>query len=350
MVLASPLPASACSSSSPPSFPGAGAGSSSLAKLHSSRDAQVPTAPAASSFLQDGRQPSSPSGRRSSLRATSSQASLAQRDKLPWAPPLQAWQQEQRPSLPLLFFSYGVLPFLPSASNGTTPPAPTLSRGSNSHGRPDFFFSALFIFLPAAAVPAQLHFRPWPRPIPPWPPSSLSRAPRNFQQRAPPLRCCRTSLLLPCSLVAQRAPSPTCAASCALQQHRSSPCIVIELRCCFSPMTSTPAAAPARSTLHSTAPSLPLPKRRPNSCSKPHPATPSGGMVLRLALACSTNRRSEPRPPTSFRSPVRDGAFVFTPHVQQPRLRFDMDREMMIKPVMWCQPQDAVGERPEEWT
>jgi hypothetical protein len=22
---------------------------------------------------------------------------------------------------------------------------------------------------------------------------------------------------------------------------------------------------------------------------------------------------------------------------------------MMIKPVMWCQPQDAVGGRPEEW-
>uniref|UniRef100_A0A804NST6 Uncharacterized protein n=1 Tax=Zea mays TaxID=4577 RepID=A0A804NST6_MAIZE len=48
-------------------------------------------------------------------------------------------------------------------------------------------------------------------------------------------------------------------------------------------------------------------------------------------VECSTNRRSEPRPPASFRSPVRDGAFVFTPHVQQPRLRFDMDREMMIE-------------------
>nr|ACF83149.1 unknown [Zea mays] len=24
------------------------------------------------------------------------------------------------------------------------------------------------------------------------------------------------------------------------------------------------------------------------------------------------------------------------------------DREMMIEPVMWCQPQDAVGGRPED--
>jgi hypothetical protein len=46
------------------------------------------------------------------------------------------------------------------------------------------------------------------------------------------------------------------------------------------PMTSTL----ARSALHSTAPSLSLPKCHPNSCSKPHPATPSGSMVLRLAL------------------------------------------------------------------
>jgi hypothetical protein len=44
--------------------------------------------------------------------------------------------------------------------------------------------------------------------------------------------------------------------------------------------------------------------------------------VLRPALACSTDRSSEPRPSTSFRSPVCDDAFVFTPHVQQPRRRF----------------------------
>jgi hypothetical protein len=100
------------------------------------------------------------------------------------------------------------------------PPLLLLSRTAATPMDAQNFSSALFIFLPAAAaVPAQLHFHPWPSPIPPWPPSSLSRAPRNFQQRAPPLRCCRTSLLLPRSLVAQRAPSPTCAASCALQQH-----------------------------------------------------------------------------------------------------------------------------------
>jgi hypothetical protein len=33
---------------------------------------------------------------------------------------------------------------------------------------------------------------------------------------------------------------------------------------------------------------------------------------------------------TSFRSPVRDDAFVFTPHVQQPRLRFDMVSRCVI--------------------
>jgi hypothetical protein len=44
-------------------------------------------------------------------------------------------------------------------------------------------------------------------------------------QRAPPLHCCRTSppLPLPSSLVAQRAPPPTHAASCTPQQHAPSP-------------------------------------------------------------------------------------------------------------------------------
>ncbi|XP_020404893.1 verprolin-like [Zea mays] len=43
-------------------------------------------------------------------------------------------------------------PFLPSASNGTTPPAPTLSRGSNSHGRPEFFFQCPFHLPPSSSI------------------------------------------------------------------------------------------------------------------------------------------------------------------------------------------------------
>jgi hypothetical protein len=52
--------------------------------------------------------------------------------------------------------------------------------------------------IPHQTAPAASRRRPWPSPLPPWPPSILSRAPRKSQQRAPP---------------------PTCAASCALQQH-----------------------------------------------------------------------------------------------------------------------------------
>uniref|UniRef100_A0A804NS51 Uncharacterized protein n=1 Tax=Zea mays TaxID=4577 RepID=A0A804NS51_MAIZE len=89
-------------------------------------------------------------------------------------------------------------------------------------------------------------------------------------------------------------------------------------------LRSAPAAALARSVLYSAAPPLSLPKRSPNPCNKPRQALPRSSMLLRLARGCSTNRSSEPRPPTSLRSPMRDDAFVFTPHVQQPRPRFDM--------------------------
>ncbi|XP_020404398.2 uncharacterized protein [Zea mays] len=75
---------------------------------------------------------------------------------------------------------------------------------------------------------------------------------------------------------------------------------------------------------------------------------PAAACSFASRVGCSTNRRSEPCPPASFRSPVRDDAFVFTPRVQQPRPRFDMDREMMIEQLMWCQPQDVVGGRPAE--
>jgi hypothetical protein len=82
-------------------------------------------------------------------------------------------------------------------------------------------------------------------------------------QRAPPLHCRRTSLLLPCSLVAQRAPPPTCAASRALQQHRSSPCVVVELR---------------HSPPHDQQPSHTLPS--PKTASPQQPRIPS------VSLAC----------------------------------------------------------------
>jgi len=61
-----------------------------------------------------------------------------------------------------------------------------------------------------------IFFPPWPKVPPAASSATMASSPR---QRAPPLPCCRTPLPLPRSLVAQRAPSPTCAASCALQQH-----------------------------------------------------------------------------------------------------------------------------------
>jgi hypothetical protein len=98
----------------------------------------------------------------------------------------------------------------------------------------------------------------------------------------------------------------------------------------FPPMTSTPAAAPARSTLHSTAPSLSLPMRSPNPCNKPRRALPRSSMHLRLARGCSTNRSSEPRPPASLQSSMCNDVFVFASHVQQPRPRFDMVSRCVI--------------------
>jgi hypothetical protein len=63
-------------------------------------------------------------------------------------------------------------------------------------------------------------FPPWPKVPPAASSATMASSPR---QRAPPLLCCRTPLPLPRSLVAQRAPSPTCAASCTLQQHAVMP-------------------------------------------------------------------------------------------------------------------------------
>jgi hypothetical protein len=98
----------------------------------------------------------------------------------------------------------------------------------------------------------------------------------------------------------------------------------------FPPMTSTPAAAPARSTLQSTTPSLSLPMRSPNPCNKPRRALPRSSMHLRLTRGCSANRSSEPRPPASLQSSMCDDAFVFASHVQQPRPRFDMVSRCVI--------------------
>jgi hypothetical protein len=48
-------------------------------------------------------------------------------------------------------------PFLPLASKGTAPPAPTLSRGSNSHGRPEIFFQCP-VHLPPSSSPCTAPF------------------------------------------------------------------------------------------------------------------------------------------------------------------------------------------------
>jgi hypothetical protein len=47
-------------------------------------------------------------------------------------------------------------------------------------------------------------------------------------------------------------------------------------------------------------------------------------------VGCSTNRSSKPHPPASLRSPMRDDAFIFAPHVQQPWPRFDMVSRCVI--------------------
>jgi hypothetical protein len=134
----------------------------------------------------------------------------------PWRPPSQA-------SLPSS--SFPSAPSLPWLSSSSACPLPW------------------HLHLPACPLP---FFLPWPgyyakqrqqlpwtaprnssraRPIffPPWPkfPPAASSATMasSPRQRAPPLPCCRTFLPLPRSIVAQRTPSPTCAASCALQQQ-----------------------------------------------------------------------------------------------------------------------------------
>jgi hypothetical protein len=142
--------------------------------------------------------------------------------------------QQHTPSFPPIRFSAGSSSF---------PSAPSLPCLSSSSARP----LPWRLHLPACPLP---FFLPWPgyyakqrqqlpwtaprnssraRPIffPPWPkvPPAASSATMasSPRQRAPPLLCCRTSLPLPRSLVAQRAPSPTCAASCTLQQHAVMP-------------------------------------------------------------------------------------------------------------------------------
>ena len=62
---------------------------------------------------------------------------------------------------------------------------------------------------------------------------------------------------------------------------------------------------------------------------------PAAACSFASRVGCSTNRRSEPCPPASFRSPVRDDAFVFTPRVQQPRLRFDVVSRCVILLLDW---------------
>uniref|UniRef100_A0A804NXD1 Uncharacterized protein n=1 Tax=Zea mays TaxID=4577 RepID=A0A804NXD1_MAIZE len=127
------------------------------------------------------------------------------------------------------------------------------------------------------------------------------------RQRAPPLLCCRTSLPLPRSLVAQRAPSPTCAASCMLQQH---------------------AVMPAGGLLFLRSPVVVV----------VHPGETPRVLRGEEGKPLDAHRCSERCTNRNHHRPYKH------------RLGLFMDREMMIEPVMWCQPQDAVGGRPEGWT
>jgi hypothetical protein len=59
-------------------------------------------------------------------------------------------------------------------SHGVQVPAPSSSIQKQQP------CAAPLLHLPHKTAPAASRCRPWPSPIPPWPPSSLSRAPRNF--------------------------------------------------------------------------------------------------------------------------------------------------------------------------
>jgi hypothetical protein len=143
--------------------------------------------------------------------------------------------------------------------------------------------------LPHKTAPEASRCRPWPSPIPPWPPSSLSRAPRNFQQRAPPLR----AVGRPCYYLApssrselhhRPAQQATCCSSTVLRLASSSSFTTL------LPMTSSPHPLyPPPKRQAPSSPGFPLCRlhqpdlRSPNPCNKPRRALPRSSMLLRLA-------------------------------------------------------------------
>ncbi|XP_020406689.1 uncharacterized protein [Zea mays] len=87
-----------------------------------------------------------------------------------------------------------------------------------------------------------------------------------------------------------------------------------------SPMAEPPSSLAAQLTVQG-AQKIPAASSTADLRSKLHAAA---ACSFASRVECSTNRRSEPRPPALLWSSMRDDAFVFTPHVQQPRRRFDM--------------------------
>jgi hypothetical protein len=116
---------------------------------------------------------------------------------------------------------------------------------------------------------------------------------------SPMSSCCSWRLLFPCLLAVPMTSSPRSLCPPPKQQAHSSP-----------------GFPPCR--LHRTD------LRSSDACCRTLPPS-----MLRLALACSTDRSSE-LVLHFVRSPVRDDAFVFTPRVHQPRPRFDMVSRCVI--------------------
>ncbi|PWZ40086.1 hypothetical protein Zm00014a_005469 [Zea mays] len=239
--------------------------------------------------------------------------------------------------------SHGARALLPSSCSTLSAPLrstaqhPSIPRISCSPQPWTIAQSTAPVFLPALSLPNSAPLQQASSSKSPWRPSSLycpwrqAAAPSQSMAASPcsssPSRA-RRPCHGGCSALELHSPCLRAAAQCAVdacyvldemrnkprvvdssQQHRSSPCVVVELRCCFSPMTSILAAALARSALHSAAPSLSLPKRRlkflqqasPSNALWQHGASPhvlgarriaAAGHALRLrfGLPCATTR------------------------------------------------------------
>uniref|UniRef100_A0A804REG2 Uncharacterized protein n=1 Tax=Zea mays TaxID=4577 RepID=A0A804REG2_MAIZE len=225
---------------------------------------------------------------------------------------------------------------------GQPTPLPFFFHGRELHlayyGRPDFLPSSL------ASLAQGSHGRaPLAKVLPVVASSSLrsaspTRRPCCRRATAPcPWRPCKSSPSSPCS-------SPCCSAGNAATALRSTPARAPFLavrrgaRRLFVKMRSKPRAAGSlfRETLWTA------------RCRR------SPWVAVFAQPLC--RRRSPPEPCVlreegqSFNARRMFGAMhkSESPSFLQTPFRFDMDREMPIVQVMWCQPQDAVGGRPEE--